>query len=298
MAVPDVTGLPDLHVDFTVNPNHVDADGKAEFWPYLRDPETLARPWTVPGTPGLAHRIGGLEKADGIGTVSYDGHNHERMVELRAAKVAGIEVPPLEVDADPEAEVLVIGWGSTHGPIRTGWCATLRRRIARGASAPALPQPDARQHRQGAAQAPARPGAGDEQRATRDAAARQLPGERGEHHQDSGAAVQGRRTRRADLGGDRITPEVATLKAKDSKSDQEVRWCPGCGDYAIPATVQGFPPELGRSPEDIVFISGIGCSSRFPYYLSTYGVHSIHGRAPTLATGVVGLAARPRRRGW
>ena len=117
--VPDVTGLPDLHVDFTVEPNHVDADGKAEFWPYLRDPETLARPWTVPGTPGLAHRIGGLEKADGIGTVSYDGHNHERMVELRAAKVAGIEVPPLEVDADPEAEVLVIGWGSTYGPIRT-----------------------------------------------------------------------------------------------------------------------------------------------------------------------------------
>ena len=81
-------------------------------------------------------------------------------------------------------------------------------------------------------------------------------------------------------------PEVATLKAKDFKSDQEVRWCPGCGDYAILATVQGFLPELGRSPEDIVFISGIGCSSRFPYYLSTYGVHSIHGRAPTLATGL------------
>jgi len=77
-----------------------------------------------------------------------------------------------------------------------------------------------------------------------------------------------------------------TLKAKDFKSDQEVRWCPGCGDYAILAAVQSFLPELGRSPEDIVFVSGIGCSSRFPYYLSTYGLHSIHGRAPAIATGL------------
>ncbi len=76
------------------------------------------------------------------------------------------------------------------------------------------------------------------------------------------------------------------LKAKDFKSDQEVRWCPGCGDYAILAAVQSFLPELGRSPEDIVFVSGIGCSSRFPYYLSTYGLHSIHGRAPAIATGL------------
>ncbi|MEZ5186752.1 MAG: 2-oxoacid:ferredoxin oxidoreductase subunit beta [Candidatus Nanopelagicales bacterium] len=80
-------------------------------------------------------------------------------------------------------------------------------------------------------------------------------------------------------------PDV-TLKAKDFKSDQEVRWCPGCGDYAILAAVQSFLPELGRRPEDIVFVSGIGCSSRFPYYLSTYGLHSIHGRAPAIATGL------------
>ena len=80
--------------------------------------------------------------------------------------------------------------------------------------------------------------------------------------------------------------EPVTLKAKDFKSDQEVRWCPGCGDYAILAAVQGFLPELGKRREDIVFISGIGCSSRFPYYLTTYGMHSIHGRAPTLATGL------------
>jgi 2-oxoglutarate ferredoxin oxidoreductase subunit beta len=76
------------------------------------------------------------------------------------------------------------------------------------------------------------------------------------------------------------------LKAKDFKSDQEVRWCPGCGDYAILAAVQAFMPELGLPRENIVFISGIGCSSRFPYYMSTYGMHSIHGRAPAIATGL------------
>ena len=69
------------------------------------------------------------------------------------------------------------------------------------------------------------------------------------------------------------------LKAKDFKTDQEVRWCPGCGDYAILAAVQGFMPELGIARENIVFVSGIGCSSRFPYYMNTYGMHSIHGRA-------------------
>ncbi|MFE9635162.1 2-oxoacid:ferredoxin oxidoreductase subunit beta [Streptomyces sp. NPDC006463] len=74
--------------------------------------------------------------------------------------------------------------------------------------------------------------------------------------------------------------------AKDFKSDQEVRWCPGCGDYAVLAAVQGFMPELGLAKENIVFVSGIGCSSRFPYYMNTYGMHSIHGRAPAIATGL------------
>ena len=76
------------------------------------------------------------------------------------------------------------------------------------------------------------------------------------------------------------------LTAKDFKTDQEVRWCPGCGDYAILAAVQGFMPELGVPRENIVVISGIGCSSRFPYYMNTYGMHSIHGRAPAIATGL------------
>ncbi|MES5825281.1 2-oxoacid:ferredoxin oxidoreductase subunit beta [Streptomyces sp. RG80] len=82
-----------------------------------------------------------------------------------------------------------------------------------------------------------------------------------------------------------MTTELRLLP-KDFKSDQEVRWCPGCGDYAILAAVQGFMPELGLAKENIVFVSGIGCSSRFPYYMNTYGMHSIHGRAPAIATGL------------
>ena len=74
--------------------------------------------------------------------------------------------------------------------------------------------------------------------------------------------------------------------AKDFTSDQEVRWCPGCGDYAVLKAVQGFLPQLGIRRENVVFVSGIGCSSRFPYYLDTYGMHSIHGRAPSIATGI------------
>ena len=79
---------------------------------------------------------------------------------------------------------------------------------------------------------------------------------------------------------------VVQLTAKDFKSDQEVRWCPGCGDYAILNVIQGFMPELGLSRERIVFVSGIGCAARFPYYMQTYGMHSIHGRAPAIATGL------------
>ncbi len=86
------------------------------------------------------------------------------------------------------------------------------------------------------------------------------------------------------------------LTAKDFKSDQEVRWCPGCGDYAILAALQGFMPELQIPKERIVFISGIGCSSRFPYYMDTYGVHSIHGRAPAIATGLA--VTRPDLSVW
>jgi 2-oxoglutarate/2-oxoacid ferredoxin oxidoreductase subunit beta len=86
------------------------------------------------------------------------------------------------------------------------------------------------------------------------------------------------------------------LSAKDFKTDQEVRWCPGCGDYAILAAVQGFMPELGIPREKIVFVSGIGCAARFPYYMQTYGMHSIHGRAPAIATGL--STSRPDLSVW
>ena len=85
---------------------------------------------------------------------------------------------------------------------------------------------------------------------------------------------------------DAVKLDTPKLKAKDFKSGQEVRWCPGCGDYAVLAAVQSFLPELGLEREKIAFVSGIGCSSRFPYYLNTYGMHSIHGRAPAIATGL------------
>jgi 2-oxoglutarate ferredoxin oxidoreductase subunit alpha len=126
--VPDVAELPDLRVEFASTPNHTLDDGSEVFWPFRRDPETLARPWAIPGTPGLEHRIGGLEKADGSGAISYDPANHDLMVRTRAAKVERIArtIPPLEVD-DPggEASVLVLGWGSTHGPIGAA-CGIIR----------------------------------------------------------------------------------------------------------------------------------------------------------------------------
>ncbi|GAB3734873.1 hypothetical protein GCM10027598_60580 [Amycolatopsis oliviviridis] len=99
------------------------------------------------------------------------------------------------------------------------------------------------------------------------------------------------------LGGlDLVPTETEPQKAKDYKSDQEVRWCPGCGDYVVLNAVQSFLPTLGLKRENIVFISGIGCSSRFPYYLNTYGMHSIHGRAPSIATGLA--TARPDLSVW
>jgi len=114
--IPDADKLPDLRVQFASEPNAM--DGSNEFWPYVRDTETLAREWAVPGTAGLEHRIGGLEKADNRGNISYDPDNHDRMVRLRQAKIDGIKVPDVEVD-DPtgDARVLALGWGSSFGPI-------------------------------------------------------------------------------------------------------------------------------------------------------------------------------------
>ena len=114
--IPQLSELPEIRPDFEAS-----ADSNNGFEPYLRDPETLARPWAKPGTRGLEHRIGGLEKSDVTGHVSYDAENHEKMVEIRAEKVARIadDIPPTEVFGAQEGEILLLGWGGTYGAIRT-----------------------------------------------------------------------------------------------------------------------------------------------------------------------------------
>jgi 2-oxoglutarate ferredoxin oxidoreductase subunit alpha len=123
--LPDLDALPDISVPFTTEPNHGD-----EFWPYLRDPETLARPWAIPGTPGLMHRVGGIEKQDGTGNISYDPDNHDTMTRLRAAKVAGIarDIPNVDLDHEQGSTFLVLSWGGTWGAAT----AAVRRIRGRG----------------------------------------------------------------------------------------------------------------------------------------------------------------------
>jgi 2-oxoglutarate/2-oxoacid ferredoxin oxidoreductase subunit alpha len=120
--LPDVESLPDIGITFATEPNGTNPEGDPVHLPYARDPETLARSWALPGTPGLEHRIGGLEKADGTGNVSYDPANHERMTHLRQAKLEGIaaDIPPAVLDGDPDADLVVVGWGSTWGAISGG----------------------------------------------------------------------------------------------------------------------------------------------------------------------------------
>ena len=132
--LPDLDALEPIDPDFASEPNHTDADGNETFWPYVRDPETLARPWAPPGLPGLEHRIGGLEKADGSGNVSYEGVNHERMVHLRRDKIARIaaDIPPVEVnDESGDAQLLLVSWGSTYAAVFAG----VKRIRARGMKA-------------------------------------------------------------------------------------------------------------------------------------------------------------------
>ena len=115
--VPDAADLPDISLEFATEPNDGD-----RFLPYVRDDRTLARQWALPGTPGLEHRIGGLEKEERTGNISYEADNHDLMVRIRARKVAGIaaDIPELTVDHQEGANLLVLGWGGTHGPIAAG----------------------------------------------------------------------------------------------------------------------------------------------------------------------------------
>jgi len=114
--LPDVDGLEPINIEFDTEYNHIGEDGEAGYWPYLRD-ENLVRSMAIPGTPNLMHRIGGIEKEDGSGNISYDPTNHAHMVEVRAERVKRVKVSDIEVAGDPDAEILVVGWGSTWGSI-------------------------------------------------------------------------------------------------------------------------------------------------------------------------------------
>ena len=247
------------------------------------------------------HRVGGLEKADKTGNVNYTPENHALMGQLRAAKIERIadDYPELEIIGDADADMCVLGWGSTWAAIhaavqrqrrdgqKLAWIHLTHlnplpkdlgeklQRYPEGARPRAQPWP-AVQHR--ARQVPRRRQVGEQGR------------RRAVHH-------QGARDRdRPDEERLMSDTAVTLTSKKDWSSDQEVRWCPGCGDYGILQAVQQLMPELGSTPEKTVFISGIGCSSRFPYYMNTYGMHSIHGRAPAIATGLA--VARPDLDVW
>ena len=206
-----------------------------------------------------------------------------------------MKVPDVEVDHQEGADVLVLSWGGTYGPVHAG----MRRVRANGGKV-------AHAHLRWLNPFPAN--LGDVLRSydkvlipemnlgqlLQLVRARYLVDAVG-YNRVTRQAVQGRRDRRRGGGDADVTSELK-LTAKDFKSDQEVRWCPGCGDYAILAAVQSFMPELGIPKEKIVFVSGIGCAARFPYYMQTYGMHSIHGRAPAIATGLA--VSRPDLSVW
>ncbi len=258
------------------------------FWPYLRDPDTLARPWAVPGTPGLMHRIGGLEKEDGSGNISYDPANHERMVQLRAGQdrrdrrrhPAGARSTG---DVD-DAELLVLGWGSTWGAID----GAVRPAASRG--------PHRSPHAHLTHLNPFPADLGDVLRRYPKvlvpemnlgpavaAGAGRVPRRRRLDH-------EGARARRSPpASSNRPSWTTSEVSARDGRStrrsaaDHDAQGLdqrpggplvPGCGDYSILAAVQLLMPELGVRRENTVFVSGIGCAARFPYYMNTYGMHS------------------------
>ncbi len=201
------------------------------------------------------------------------------MTELRAAKVAGIEVPDVEVHGEADADLLVLGWGSSYGTIRAG-ARRVRERGGRVATA----------HLHHLNPMPANLGEvlrSFERVLVPEMNSGQLAHElRAKYLVDveSYAKVQGQPLLPSEM--EDADMAATELTKADFQSDQETRWCPGCGDYAVLAAVQGFFPELGIPPERVVFVSGIGCAGRFAYYMDTYGMHGIHGRGPALATGL------------
>ena len=170
-----------------------------EFWPYLRDPETLARPWAIPGTPKLMHRVGGLEKEDGTGNVSYDAENHDTMVRIRAAKIAGIanDIPLVDLDDEDGAEFLVLSWGGTWGAAKAAVESRARPRPQDRARAPAAHEPVPGRPRRHRAPVPEDLRARDQPRSALAADSRGVPRRRAELREDVRRPVPRRRPRRA-----------------------------------------------------------------------------------------------------
>ncbi|KAK3582604.1 hypothetical protein CHS0354_024158 [Potamilus streckersoni] len=264
---PNVSDLPNINVTFATPRN----SNEEPFLPYKRN-EKLVREWAIPGTKGLEHRIGGLEKADVTGEVSYDPDNHERMTFLRAEKIARLaqDIPELSISTGVErGDVLLLGWGGTFGNLKTATLELVEEGYKVGHAHLHYLNPFPRNlgHILSHFKKVIIPelNTGQLIRLIRD---RYLVPAIGLNK------VQG------------LPFKVKKLQPKDFASNQDVRWCPGCGDYSILKQVQTVLPELGVEKEKMVFVSGIGCSSRFPYYMNTYGMHTIHGRATAIATGL------------
>ena len=254
--VPSVADLPEIPVHFETNP--------VDFQPYRRDPQTLARPWAIPGTPGLEHRIGGLEKQDVTGNVNYEPLNHENMVRLRAEKVAAIvqDVPDVVPAGDPSGDLLIVAWGSTHGPIT----AALKTQRAKGHrighvhlrhlnplpknlgdvikryDKVLVPEMNMGQlvmllrakylvDAQGYNKIQGKPFKTSEIEA--------------EDRRDAWSCSARERPRAIRRQSMMTTATLPVYTKKDFQTDQEIRWCPGCGDYAILSAVQAVFPELG-----------------------------------------------------
>ena len=292
--IPDPTTLPDIPVNF-----RTETEG---FFPYLRDPATLARPWVRPGTPGARaphrrHREAGRDRQhlvrpgqprahgaharrEGAARGPGDPADHHQRAGHRRRAGGGLG---RHVRRDHRG-----GRGSADG----GQVGGLDPPAA-PESAAARPRPDpprstggcwCRRSTAGSSSACCARSTWSTRWASTACAACRWRAEEISKPSTSCWRTSGESTRAA-------RPRPPKYTKKDFESDQDVRWCPGCGDYAILSAVQKMMPDLGIPRENIVFISGIGCSSRFPYYMNTYGFHTIHGRAPAIATGLKAGAA-------
>ena len=295
--IPDVAQLPSIATTFATGPNDGDT-----YHPYLRDPETLARSWAVPGTPGPRApdrwaREGGRDGSDLVRPRQPRPHDPPARAEggeHRGRHPGARSRRRRRRRPRPRAR---LGLDLRADRCRRPACA--RRGDQGGERPPPPPEPLPAEHRRRRAPLRQGPHPRDEHRPAAAADPGRLPRRRGRLQPRPrpplplGRAGRGDHRTGRDMSGN---GDLIQLKAKDFKSDQEVRWCPGCGDYAILNAVQGFMPELAIPREKIVFVSGIGCAARFPYYMETYGMHSIHGRAPAIATGLA--TARPDLSVW